>query len=480
MTTRAGQAHAGVPSSTPKVRNPRNGTPAAPSWWRAFRTASPLPERTARLGRAASRKPRRFATLWLLGLALLLPLAAPFLGAMPASRAFAATGEPGEETLPPEGSSGSDLSTEEASSPALPPEEDAAFKAVPVAGPFHFPWGFAFLPDGGILVTEREEGRLRLVTGGEIYPDGLQGVPEVLAGEHAGLLDVLLDPEFAANRTLYLSYTVGRRDALSLRILRAELAGRALVHQEVIFESRPPAPGLTQLGGRLAFGADGMLYLTLGDRFQEARAQDLRDHAGSIIRIRPDGGIPADNPFAGRPDALPEIYSYGHRNPQGLALEHSTGRLWSTEHGPKGGDELNIIEAGQNYGWPFATFGVGYDGVPISASTWVPGTVLPVHHWTPSVAPSSLAYYDGVAMPAAWRGNLLVGTLAGETLIRLELTPEGRIARETRLLTRALGRIRDVGVAPGGFVYLLTDGPDGALYRLEPEGEEVASRRATP
>ncbi len=352
--------------------------------------------------------------------------------------------------------------------------EDIPFVAHRVAHALEMPWAIAFLPDGRILVTERA-GRLRVIEGGELHADSIAGVPEVVSGDHAGLLDVIVAPDFETTRTLYLSYVHGATEAANVRVMRAKLDGMSLASREVIFDSRPAAPGLNQLGGRLAFGPDGLLYLTLGDRFDKNRAQDLLDHAGSIIRIREDGGVPSDNPFVGRSDALPEIYSYGHRNPQGLAVNRLDGKLWSVEHGPRGGDELNVIEAGANYGWPLATFGVDYNGDVIAKPDPPPGLAPPVRAWVPSIAPSSLAAYRGDLMPPSWRRSFLVGALAGERLVRLEML-DGHVVREEEFLAHRLGRIRDVAVSPDGFVYLLTDGYDAALYRLEPDGDEIAQR----
>jgi glucose/arabinose dehydrogenase len=351
-------------------------------------------------------------------------------------------------------------------------DEAADVFAVPVAGPFEFPWAIAVLPDGRVLLTERT-GRLRIVQDDANVSAQLSGTPPVLSGGHGGLLDVRPAPDFADSHELFLSYVHGRPDAAVVRVMRGRLEGTRLVEQSVIFESRPPVPGLEQLGGRLAFGPDGCLFLTLGDRWEGGRAQDLLDHAGSIIRVYRDGTVPSDNPFAGRPDALPEIYSYGHRNPQGL-VAHG-GRLWSVEHGPQGGDELNVIEPGANYGWPLATHGVDYDGSPIGTGATAPGVTPPLHVWVPSVAPSSLAAYDGAFMPPRWRDSLLVGTLAGETLIRLTIGDDGPPTEERLLVQHRLGRLRDVAVSSEGVIYLLTDGPEGMLYRLEPrDGDEVA------
>jgi glucose/arabinose dehydrogenase len=249
-----------------------------------------------------------------------------------------------------------------------------------------------------------------------------------------------------------------------------------LVDKQVIFESRPAVNATDQIGGRLSFGPDGMLYLTIGDRFQMERAQNLLDDGGKIIRIRDDGSIPPDNPFVGRSDVLPEIYSYGHRNPQGLIVNPGDGKLWSVEQGPKGGDELNVISSGGNYAWPLATYGTNYDGTVISFQTSAPGTIDSVHHWVPSVATASLVAYTGSVMPDDWSGNLLVGTLVGQCLVRLEVT-NGVVTRERRYLHDTIGRIRDVAVSPDGYIYLLTDSTEASLYRLEPIEDLMAKAK---
>jgi glucose/arabinose dehydrogenase len=350
------------------------------------------------------------------------------------------------------------------------------FTMTTIAEPFEHPWSIAFLPDGGILVTEKP-GRLRLLRDGVLLPDPIGGTPEVLTGDHAGLLDIVVDPDFERSRLLFLSYIHGSQEAATVRIMRAQLDGTQLAEQEVIFESRPPAPGLDQFGGRLSLDRDGFLYLTLGDRFRGWPAQDLGDHAGSIVRIGRDGRVPGDNPFIAVPGALPEIFTIGHRNPQGLALEPAGRRLWSNEHGPKGGDELNIIRAGHNYGWPPITYGVDYDDNPIGIGTEAPGMDQPVHYWVPSVAPSSLTFYEGDRFPD-WRGNLLVGTLRGQ-LLRLELAGD-LVVGEEQLIEELVGRIRDVRTGPDGYVYLVNDTPEGGLYRLEPTYEQTTQAPRQP
>jgi glucose/arabinose dehydrogenase len=338
--------------------------------------------------------------------------------------------------------------------------------AVRMAGPFEVPWALALLPDGSFLVTERP-GRLQHVrSNAETNP--VAGIPPVFYVGHGGLLDVAADPEFEENHFVYLSYLQGNETATVLRVLRARFdqANEALTEAQVIFESTP-GPRPEQIGGRIALTGDGYLFIALGDRWDGARAQDLSDTAGSIVRIRTDGTVPDDNPFRLVTGARPEIWSYGHRNPQGLAFDRATGQLWSDEHGPQGGDELNRIVRGGNYGWPIATFGVDYTGKPIAVNSEQPGTELPVHYWVPiSVAPSSLAVETQPATTEIW-----VGTLAGEMVVQLSLA-DNCVLREQRLLRHQLGRIRDVRIDPSGVLYVLTDGSEGMLYRVElPHGE---------
>ncbi len=274
------------------------------------------------------------------------------------------------------------------------------------AGPFDLPWGVTFLPDGRLLITERE-GRLRVVENGSLMSGSIEGLPVVIAGGHSGLLDVLVDRDFERTQRIFLSYTHGVSGSISMRVMSAVLVGMELKQQKVIFESRPAIAGVDEIGGRLAWGRDGCLYLTLGDRTEKGRAQDLMDHSGSIVRLHSDGSIPEDNPFVGREDALPEIYSYGHRNPQGLLLGVD-GRMWAVEHGPYGGDELNLLRAGANYGWPLVTFGIEYDGSKISEHTTAPGLEDPIngcHPWHPPA-------WRRIAVSEAWAAGQVLYCLA--------------------------------------------------------------------
>lgn len=368
----------------------------------------------------------------------------------------------------------------QSSSSIAPPEyvddRDFPYELRPlVSKKLELPWAIAFLPDGRALVTERP-GRLRLIEGDHMLDEPISGVPEVSVGGHSGLLDVLVDRDFPSTRRIFLSYMHGGPDGLTIRIVRARLDGMALEDKQVIYESRPAVKATDQIGGRLAFGPDGMLYLTIGDRFQMERAQNLLDDGGKIIRIRDDGSIPEDNPFVGRNDVLPEIYSYGHRNPQGIIGNAGDGKIWSIEQGPKGGDELNLITSGGNYGWPLVTFGTNYDDTIISNLTSAPGLIDSVHHWVPSVATASLVAYSGNVMPEDWQGNFLIGTLVGQCLVRLEVT-NGVVTRERRYLHNKIGRIRDVAVSPDGYIYLLTDSSEASLYRLEPTEDLIAKAK---
>jgi glucose/arabinose dehydrogenase len=314
-------------------------------------------------------------------------------------------------------------------------------------------------------VTERP-GRLRIVRSGALDPEPIAGVPEVYARGQGGLLDVALDPGFASNRTIYLSYAAEGDGGNSTRVARARLGDRQLENLEVIFTAQPLVNSTYHFGSRLAFDRQGHLLITVGERRQGERAQDLADHNGSVIRLNPDGSVPADNPFVGVAGARPEIFSYGHRNAQGLGVHPATGVPWLHEHGARGGDEVNIVRPGVNYGWPVITYGIDYSGAPIGEGTHKDGMAQPIHYWVPSIAPSGMAFYEGDAFPD-WQGDLFVGALAGELLARLELDGEQVVAEE-RLLEGRVGRIRDVEAGPDGFLYLLTDESAGALYRLEP------------
>jgi glucose/arabinose dehydrogenase len=349
--------------------------------------------------------------------------------------------------------------------------EQATFELVTVTSGLEHPWGMAFLPDDGILITERP-GRLRIVRAGVLDLEPIEGVPPVYASGQGGLLDIALDPAFASNQMIYLSYAAAGDGGNSTRVARARLEGGRLEDLEVIFVAEPLVRSSKHFGSRLAFDPQGHLFVTVGERGQGDRAQDPGDHNGSVIRLHPDGRVPEDNPYVAAAGARPEIFSYGHRNPQGLAIHPETGIPWLHEHGARGGDEVNVVRPGVNYGWPVVTYGIDYSGAPIGEGTHKDGMAQPIHYWVPSIAPAGMAFYDGEAFPE-WRGDLFVGALRSQLLARLELDGEQVVAEE-RLLEGAIGRIRDVEVGPDGFLYLLTDESDGALYRLEPAADAPA------
>jgi glucose/arabinose dehydrogenase len=347
--------------------------------------------------------------------------------------------------------------------------EQGKVRIVTVAEGLEHPWGVAFLPDGRALVTERP-GRLRIVGADGKLGAPLEGVPAVSATGQGGLLDVQLDPDFAKNRLVYLSYAEPREGGNGTAVARGTLTERGLDDVQVIFRQDVTINGRHHFGSRLVFDRGGRLFVTLGDRNSErARAQTLDSHIGKVVRIERDGQVPADNPFVGRADAKPEIWSYGHRNVQGAALHPVTGELWTNEHGPRGGDELNRTLAGLNYGWPKVTYGVEYSGKTISESATAPGIEPPVHYWVPSIATSGMLFYTGTRFPK-WKGNAFVGGLATQQLSRLEMDGN-KVVREEVLLKGVLNqRVRDVEQGRDGFIYLLTDEDNGKLLRLEPAG----------
>ncbi|MGQ7792968.1 PQQ-dependent sugar dehydrogenase [Faunimonas sp. B44] len=334
------------------------------------------------------------------------------------------------------------------------------------------PWGIAVLPDGSMLVTEKK-GDLRLVSADGELSDPIGGVPEVDDRRQGGLLDVALDPDFEENRLVYLSYAEpGEGGTTSTAVARGRLADGAgeLSDVEVIFSQQPKVASTMHYGSRLVFDNEGRLYVTLGERSMEefrGQAQDLDSHLGKVVRINRDGSVPEDNPFVGRDGALPEIWSYGHRNIQAAALHPESGALWEIEHGPRGGDELNIPEAGKNYGWPVVSHGVNYDGRPVgTGEKAAEGMEDPVHTWTPVIAPSGMIFYSGKAFPE-WENNLFVGGLASTALVRLELDGSA-VSHEERLLTDLGKRIRDVAEGPDGEIYVITDDADGEILRIAP------------
>lgn len=344
------------------------------------------------------------------------------------------------------------------------PSELGDLEVTTIVEGLEHPWGLAFLPDGRALVTERP-GRLRIVGTDGRLSEPLTGLPEVYARGQGGLLDVALDPEFARTPWVYFSFSEPGEGGGGTAVGRGRLGEKGLEAVEVIFRQEPKLDAGQHFGSRLVFDRQGRLFVTSGDRGNWDNVQRLDRGQGKIFRIERDGGIPADNPFVGRDDALASVWSYGHRNPQGAALHPQTGELWQTEHGARGGDELNIARAGLNYGWPVITLGVNYNGQPIgSGRADAPGMQQPIHHWTPSIAPSGLAFYTADRFPA-WKGNLFVGALAFMRVVRLELDGD-KVVSEEALLTDLGERIRDVRVGPDGYLYLLTDAANGKLLRV--------------
>lgn len=351
------------------------------------------------------------------------------------------------------------------------------YRVVTVAEGLVNPWSIAFLPGGDMLVTERA-GRLRIVRDGRLLPDAVPGVPNVLAQGQGGLLDVAVHPDFASNRLIYLSYSkpIAGSEGATTAVVRGRFENDRLQDVEEIFEAESRGRG--HYGSRIAFDGNGYVFITVGDRQAPATgdleahpAQDLANHHGTIIRLHDDGRVPADNPFVGRPGARPEIWSYGHRNAQGLAFHPATGDLWSNEHGPQGGDEMNRILPGANYGWPVIGHGVNYrSGTAIHEGTRREGMEPAVHFWVPSIGTSGLMIYTGDRFPE-WRGDMFVGGLAAQQLARLELDGTRIVNEET--LVDGLGRIRDVRQGPDGYIYLAVDDRSGeptAIVRLEPAG----------
>jgi len=343
--------------------------------------------------------------------------------------------------------------------------ERATFRLHTIAAGLEHPWAVAFLPGGNILVTERP-GRLRVVRGGRLQPRPIGGVPKVVDRGQGGLLDVIAHPRFADNRLIYLSYAARGQDGVGTHVARARLEGGKLTGLRVIFAALPRNSGGVHFGSRMVFGPNGLLYISSGERGEPDDAQKFTTHTGKVIRLTDDGKVPADNPFAGRPGARPEIFSYGHRNPQGIARHPTTGKIWAVEHGPKGGDEINILAPGSNYGWPVITYGRSYIGFSIGEGTHKPGMAQPIKYWVPSIAPSGMAFYTGAKFPG-WTGSLFVGALALQHLNRLTLDGD-RVVGEERLLKEWGKRIRDVRDGPDGYLYILTDEDPGALVRLEP------------
>ncbi len=346
--------------------------------------------------------------------------------------------------------------------------EQASFKLEPVLeSGLEDPWAVAFLPDGRLLVTERP-GRLRVIAGGQLLPDPVRGIPPVYGGE-GGLLDVALHPQYSqpGNGWIYLSYGDKSPTGLGLAaVIRGRLSNGEFIDQQQIYKADPALyrVGGQRFGSRLLFDSKGHLFFSEGDRASPPDEQDLSHPNGKVHRVNDDGTIPKDNPFVKRPGALPSIWTYGHRNPQGLALSPVTGDLWESEHGPRGGDELNILRPGHNYGWPVITYGINYDGTPITDHTTQQGMDQPVTYWVPSIAASPIAFYTGTRFPQ-WRNNLFVGALAAQELRRLVI--EGHVVTHQEVLFKGIGRVRDVVNGADGYLYVVLNQP-GRILRLAP------------
>jgi glucose/arabinose dehydrogenase len=345
--------------------------------------------------------------------------------------------------------------------------QSAPIEAEVVANGLRNPWGLDFLPGGAAIVTERS-GQIRLLRGGELS-EPLAGVPKVAARGQGGLLDVVASPKFAEDGLIFFSFSEPGQGGAGTAVARAKLiadSGRPRLEDvQTIFSMSKKTRASRHFGSRLVFARDGTLFITTGDRGDGDRAQDMQDHAGAVIRINTDGSIPADNPSADGSKSLPELWSKGHRNIQGAALDPATGALWTVEHGAKGGDEINRPEAGKNYGWPVISYGVDYSGDKIGVGTEAKGYEQPAHYWDPSMAPSGMAFYEGEMFPE-WKGDLLIGSLKFAYLARLDRDASGAIGEEEQLLRKQFGRIRDVNIAPDGSVWLLTDQRNGAIVRL--------------
>lgn len=346
----------------------------------------------------------------------------------------------------------------------------AAFEIETVAEGLEHPWAIAFLPDGRLLVTERA-GRLRVIENGQLLDEAVAGVPESFVRAQGGLMDIALHPDHERNGWIYLSLAHGNRRGSATRIVRGRLDGLNWIDNEVIFTARPEHRRPVHYGARMAFMADGTLLLTLGDGFDEREnAQKLDSHTGTIVRLHDDGRVPDDNPFVDQDGARPEIWSYGHRNPQGIVFDPDTGLVWAHEHGPRGGDELNLIRPGANYGWPVATHGVDYSGARITPYTSRPGMGDPKIDWTPSIAPAGMSQYRGELF-ADWHGDLLVASLVERSIRRIRL--DGERALSDEILPLGIERrLRDVRIGPDGAIYILTDHADGEVLRVSPKAND--------
>ncbi len=345
------------------------------------------------------------------------------------------------------------------------PSEKRDLVVTQVVSGLDHPWSIAFISATDWLVTERS-GQLRRIIDGKLLSEPVSGLPKIEQNGQGGLLDVVPHPEFDSNQWVYLSYSAKGKSGYGTEVLRGKLTDNRLENVEVIFTALPKSRGGRHFGSRLVFDDQGFLFISLGDRGKKESSQQTKKHPGSIIRLNDDGSVPETNPFVKKADVLPEIYSIGHRNVQGMTYDSTNKVLWAHEHGPQGGDELNQVIAGQNYGWPVITYGVNYGlGTKIGEGTEKEGMAQPITYWDPSIAPSGLAIIDSPAFPQ-WQGNLLVGALKFQLLARLELV-DGKVTHEERILEGKLGRIRDVRQGPDGAIYLLTDSGNGSVYRVD-------------
>jgi aldose sugar dehydrogenase len=346
-------------------------------------------------------------------------------------------------------------------------------RVVPMLKGLQLPWSLAFLPNGDMLITEKP-GRLRIARGGVLDPNPIAGTPQVWANGQGGLLEVALHPNYAQNQIIYLTYSKpGEKDTATTALARGKFDGKTLTDLKDIFVADNYNTGGAHFGSKLAFGRDGMLYMTIGERNDRTRAQNTNIHGGKILRLKDDGTVPSDNPFVGKTGYKPEIYTYGHRNLQGLAFHPTTGALWETEHGPQGGDELNLIEAGKNYGWPVITHGREYSGDIISAQPAREGMEQPFAYWSPSPGLSGMAFYSGDKFPR-WKDQWFLGALAGQGVYRVGINERGLMGREL-LFSSLRQRIRDVRQGPDGFLYLVIDANPGGILRIEPSTASTSS-----
>lgn len=345
--------------------------------------------------------------------------------------------------------------------------EAGPVKIVPIVDGLEHPWGMAFLPDGRMLITERA-GRLRILQSDSTLSEPVEGIPELLSYGQGGLLDVVLDPDFEENQFVYLSFADGGQDSMASSAFgRGRWVDDRIEDFETLFVQNYKLQGPNHFGGRIEFTDDGMLYFTMGERFQFDPAQDLSNHLGSIVRLNTDGTVPDDNPFVGQENALPEIYSYGHRNIEAAAIDPATGMLWVTEMGPMGGDEFNAVEAGKNYGWPVVSWGDNYDGSKIPDPTTRPEFADAAIHWSPTISPSGMVFYTGDAFEA-WQGNALIGGLTASGIVRVAV--DGTTAEEVERIPMGV-RVREVAQAPDGTIYVLSDAENGQLFHLRPFDE---------